>query len=88
VSTRRELPGVSAGAGLARGIAFSPDGRLLATTHEDGSVKLWDASDGALLVTHRGHRGAALGVAFLTDGRRLLTAAADGTVKVWPAPAR
>jgi len=76
------------GAGLARAVAVNADGTRLATTHEDRTVKVWDAATGEMRIEYRGHRDIGTGVAFAPDGRTLATANADGTVKVWPVPAR
>jgi WD40 repeat protein len=65
------------------GIAFSPDGRLLASCGEDGRARLWDAATGALTVEMRGHTSKVLHVAFRQDGTRVVTASADGTVRQW-----
>jgi eukaryotic-like serine/threonine-protein kinase len=64
-------------------LAFSPDGRQLASCGEDNLARVWDASTGALTVAMRGHTSKVLHVAFRPDGARLLTASADGTVRQW-----
>jgi WD40 repeat protein/serine/threonine protein kinase len=61
----------------------SPDGRRIASSDQDGWVKLWDAQTGRELRKFRAHRDHARNVAFSPDGRRLATASWDGTVKVW-----
>src|SRR5207249_1859283 len=66
-------------------VAFSPDGRLLATASRDSTAKLWDVESGQALRTFRGHRGEVMSVRFSPDGRRLATAGLDGTAKVWDA---
>ncbi|HVO81615.1 MAG TPA: WD40 repeat domain-containing protein, partial [Terriglobales bacterium] len=71
--------------GSVLGVAYSPDGKRLATCSQDGKVKVWDAGSGQELLTLRGHLGSVLGVAFSPDGTRLATASEDGTVKVWDA---
>src|SRR5439155_25848198 len=81
---RKELPPID-GAGMARGIALSPDGRAIATVHEDGTVKLWDGETGQPLAALRGHAKVVLGVAFAPDGQTIATAGSDGTVKRWSA---
>ena len=76
------------GAGMARSVAVSPDGRLLATTHEDRTVKVWEAAGRTLVRTLGGNGGVGLGVAFAPDGRTLATATGDGTVTRWAVPGR
>ena len=67
-------------------MAVSPDGTLVATAHEDHTVKVWDAATGTRKAEYQGHRDIGTGVAFAPDGRTLATANGDGTVKVWPTP--
>jgi WD40 repeat protein len=66
-------------------MAFSPDGKRLATAATDATVKVWDAQTGQELLTLEGHGGKVNGVAFSPDGHRLASGAADGTVKIWDA---
>jgi WD40 repeat protein len=55
-------------------VAFSPDGRLLATASRDKAARLWDLATGECLRTLTGHDGEVRGVAFSLDGRLLATA--------------
>jgi len=66
-------------------VVFSPDGQRLASTGDDGTVKVWDATIGQETLTLRGHTKEVYGVAFSPDGQRLASASKDGTVKVWDA---
>jgi WD40 repeat protein len=64
---------------------YSPDGRRLATTCQDGSVRLWDPASGALLQTLRSPTGFSNTVCFTVLEKRLLLVSAeeDQTVRVW-----
>ena len=65
------------------GVAFSPDGRLLATASHDGTARLWDPATGEPRRTLTGHTDAVIGVAFSPDGRLLATASHDKTARLW-----
>src|SRR5690606_39855004 len=65
-------------------LAFSPDGRWLATGSYDSTAWLWDVQDPtADPVVLRGHEGPILALAFSPDGRWLATGSGDATVRLW-----
>ena len=66
-------------------LAWSPDGRRIATAGADGDAKVWDVRTGAELLTLTGHTSLVSGVAFAPDGRLVATASTDGTVRLWDA---
>ena len=67
------------------GIAYSPDGRLLASGSEDGTVKLWDTATGLCIATLDGHCRGVWCIAFSPDGKLVASGNDDGTVRLWNA---
>jgi WD40 repeat protein len=69
-------------------MAWSPDGTRLAGGGDDGSVCLWQASDGTLLQQFEEHRGRVASVAWSPDGSRLASgggSSGSGEIFVWDA---
>jgi RNA polymerase sigma factor (sigma-70 family) len=64
-------------------VAFSPNGRLLASGSLEGPVKLWDAESGTLLRTLTGHTNLVDDLCFSPAGQLLASAGADWTLRLW-----
>src|SRR5262249_55269400 len=64
-------------------LAFSPDGKRLATAGADKAVRLWDVESGKEAATWTGHTDRVTGLVFSPDGSTLVSAADDSTVLLW-----
>jgi WD40 repeat protein/serine/threonine protein kinase len=73
-----------------RSVAFSPDGKLIATASWTGDlpVTLWDGGSGAKLFELTGHTGTITSVDFSPDSRLLATGSLDSTVRLWDLTSR
>ncbi len=64
------------------GVAFNPEGDLIASGGGDDTVKLWEP-DGTLVRILEGHQDVVYGVAFSSDGNLIASTSRDKTVKLW-----
>ncbi|MGH9938898.1 MAG: WD40 repeat domain-containing protein, partial [Blastocatellia bacterium] len=67
------------------GLAFSPDGRWLVSTHGDGAVLVWDMVERRRAANFNEHSNRVGVVAFARDGKRIASASEDRSVIVWDA---
>lgn len=69
--------------GEVTSVAFSSDGRLLASGGVDRTVKIWEVSTRKLQRTLTGHKNYVVAVAFSPDGDLLASGSTDNTIKIW-----
>jgi WD40 repeat protein len=79
------VPPQKPGAARIAGVAFSPDGKTLATANTSGAIQLWDAATGAAAGTLADLQ-TVVGVAFSPDGKTLASATWDAGVTLWDVP--
>jgi WD40 repeat protein len=91
-ATGRLVRGWNGGEGTVAALAFSPDGRTLASGHlvDENNVRLWDVATGNLVSTLRGHQDRIRSVAYAPGGQTLATAGGyklkgvvDRTIRLW-----
>jgi eukaryotic-like serine/threonine-protein kinase len=70
---------------VVNAVAWSPDGKRIASGGVDGTVQVWDAAKGGNLFTYHGHFDEVFAVAWSPDGKRIASSSADKTVQVWDA---
>jgi len=75
--------GVPTTSGAVPGVAYSPDGRLIAIRGPVGQVRVWDVLAGKELEQLKGHQGPLTALAFAAEGTRLASASQDTTALVW-----
>lgn len=64
-------------------VAYSPSGESVATGGQDFTIKIWDAHEGHIQATLRGHTMSVSSVAWTKDGSQVISGSVDHTVRIW-----
>jgi WD40 repeat protein/class 3 adenylate cyclase len=86
-ATGKLLVSLQGHTGPVDSIAWSPDGKTLASGSTEGTVKLWEVATGKLLTSLQAHTDSVWSLAWSPDGKTLASASRDQTVKLWNAAA-
>ena len=69
--------------GLVWSVAFSSDGKSLASASRDGTVRIWDVASGQTITTLTGHKSVVFALAYSPDGKTLASGSWDNTIRIW-----
>jgi WD40 repeat protein len=64
-------------------VAFSIDGKKIASSSKDNTIKIWDADNGNDLKTLSNHLKEVTSVCFSPDGNQIISGSGDGTIKIF-----
>ncbi|MCU1267896.1 MAG: hypothetical protein JWM21_4214 [Acidobacteria bacterium] len=81
--SRKELRSFIGQFDVVVALAFSPDGKMLASGSMEQTVKIWNPDTGEELRTFTGHSSTVSSIAFSSDGKTLASGSLDTTIKLW-----
>ncbi|NQE37420.1 AAA-like domain-containing protein [Microcoleus asticus] len=83
VSAVKERNSLEEHSNVVISVAFSPDGKTLASASSDKTIKLWNLQSQKPIATLTGHSNSVRSIAFSPDGKILASASYDHTIKLW-----
>ncbi|MBD2384098.1 serine/threonine-protein kinase [Cylindrospermum sp. FACHB-282] len=83
LATGKETRILAGHANTVTSIAFSPDGKILASGSRDRTIKLWNLATVEEITTLEGHTNTVTSLAFSPDGKTLVSGSEDNTIKIW-----
>lgn len=69
-------------------VAYSPDGKFVATGSDDKTIRFWDVATGKEMAVLAGHERDVISLAFSPDMKTLASGSWDSTVRLWDIPSR